>query len=321
MEYGVGAATATAAVMLTETAPALIDDSDIQTWLAGKLNGNDMAWPVADSNTVYVLHYPAGTTITSMGPMGTEKSCQAFGGYHSNITLDPNHGDQNVAYAVVPRCGDFNGFTGVDAVTAAESHELLEASTDPYPQVEPAYASCDDAHLYWLFALGGGETGDMCAQFPGAFTEFDGLPYLVQRTWSNAAAKAGHDPCVPALQGEVYFNAAPVLKDNIVLSDMGQTLSMKGVKIPVGQTKTIEIDLFSDGDTGGPWEVEASDFSALLGGSSNMDLSLDRTSGQNGEKLHLTITVNSANSYHSEIFMLKSKLNGQENLWVGLVGN
>ncbi len=35
-EYGVGAATATAPVVLTETAPALLDDSTIQTWLHGQ---------------------------------------------------------------------------------------------------------------------------------------------------------------------------------------------------------------------------------------------------------------------------------------------
>ena len=30
---------------------------------------------------------------------------------------------------------------------------------------------------------------------------------------SNKAAAAGHEPCVPALPGEVYFNSAPVLPD------------------------------------------------------------------------------------------------------------
>jgi hypothetical protein len=39
-------------------------------------------------------------------------------------------------------------------------------------------------------------------------------------------------------------------------------LFWKGVKIPVGQSKTIELDLFSDGDTGGPWLVDVKDYSA-----------------------------------------------------------
>ena len=81
----------------------------------------------------------------------------------------------------------------------------------------------------------------------------------MQRTWSNKAAPAGHDPCVPALPGEVYFNAAPVLNDNITVDVIGQTSRCKGVKIAVGETKTIEIDLFSDAATGGPWTVAVQD--------------------------------------------------------------
>ena len=66
-EYGVGAATGLPPIELTETAPAAIQDADIQTWLGGKLNGNDPLWPAADANTVYVLHYPESTTITLQG--------------------------------------------------------------------------------------------------------------------------------------------------------------------------------------------------------------------------------------------------------------
>jgi hypothetical protein len=321
-EYGVGPATGAPPVDLTEAAPAKIDDTQVQSWLAGKLNGDDPAWPATDENTVYVLHYPAGTTITADDGMGgLAKSCQSFGGYHSNITLDDAHGAQNVAYAVVPRCGNFDMFTGIDAVTGAESHELLEAVTDPYPQVNPAYGSCDEAHLYWLFALGGGETGDMCAQLPGAFNQFDELPYVVQRSWSNQSANAGHDPCVPALPGSVYFNAAPVLSDDITVNYQGQPLHMKGVKIPVGETKTIEVDLFSEADTGGPWNVQVVDYGSFTGQPSTLDLSLDRDSGQNGEKLHLTITATDASPYKFAPFFLISEQNGQQNFWIGMVGN
>src|SRR5262249_40312397 len=61
-EYGVGPGMATKPIMLTEAAPDTIDDTGIQTWLTGKLNGNDPAWPANDANTVYVLHYPGNTT-------------------------------------------------------------------------------------------------------------------------------------------------------------------------------------------------------------------------------------------------------------------
>jgi hypothetical protein len=317
-EYGVGPATAASTIMLNETAPTMLDDATIQTWLAGKLNGNDPAWPAADDNTIYLLHYPSGTSITLQTQNGTEASCTTFGGYHNSITLDANHGSQNVAYAVVPRCFKFGNLTGIDAVTSAESHEIIEAATDPYPMVNPAYAQADDAHLYWLFALGGGEVGDMCAQFPGVFTKFAELPYTVQRTWSNQAAKAGHDPCVPALPGAVYFNTAPVLNDNITI--MG-VITLKAAKIPVGQSKTIELDLFSDADTGGPWTVQAFDFAQLMGQPQTMSFTLDQSSGQNGQKLHLTIEVMKATQFNADIFLLESSLGNTTNWWLGLVGN
>jgi len=117
--------------------------------------------------------------------------------------------------------------SGIDAVTATGSHEIVEAATDPFPQsmgAAPGYSQPDEAHLYWLFGLGGGETGDMCAQQPGAFTKFAELPYVVQRTWSNIAAKQGHDPCVPPLPGEVFFNSVPVLNDTITFN-IGQTIT------------------------------------------------------------------------------------------------
>src|SRR5262249_40312223 len=155
-----------------------------------------------------------------------------------------------------------------------------------------------NAHLYWLFALGGGETGDMCAQFPGVFTKFSPLPYTVQRTWSDAAAKAGHDPCQPTAPGSVYFNSAPVLNDNISIQGAG---TMKGVKIPVGSSKVVDLDLFSDGDTGGPWKVQVKDFGALVGLGNTMSFSLDQTQGQNGQKLHLTINVNKPSQFGAGI--------------------
>jgi hypothetical protein len=306
-------------VNLTEAAPATIDDSAIQTWLAGKLNGDDPAWPAADANTVYVLHYPTGTTVTAGGGAGT--SCTDFGGYHDNITLDANHASLDVAYAVVPRCPSFGDLMGLDAVTGAESHELIEAVTDPNPSTNPAYASVEDKFFYWQRVLGGSEVGDMCAQFPNVFTKFSELPYMVQRTWSNQAAAAGHDPCVPALPNEVYFNAAPVLPDSIMATFMGQSLTQQGVKIPVGMSKTIELDLFSDGDTKGPFTVTAKDTAELFGQTPHLTLSLDKTSGVNGEKLHLTITVMTASKNNRETFIVATKLGQQENLWIGMVGN
>jgi hypothetical protein len=342
-EYGAGAATSTAPIQLTETALPTIDDSAIQTWLAGKLNGNDPAWPAADENTVYALFYPTGTTITlggggappptdggveggptegggGGGGFGAETSCTDFGGYHDNITLDATHGSIYVSYAVVPRCATFGPLTGIDVITGAGSHELIEATTDPYPTSEPAYLSVDSAHLYWSSVLGGGEVCDMCAQFPTSFTKFSELAYTVQRCWSNKAETAGHDPCVTELPGEVYFNSAPVFS-SVPATIEGMTTNVEGVTIAVGASQTLTVDLFSEGPTAGPWSLSASDLAELEGQAADLSFSFDKTSGQNGDKVQMTIKVLTAGRRNHEEFILYSKLGTQENSWIGFVNN
>ena len=315
-EYGVGAATGEAPIELAETSTGTIDDMAIQTWLAGKLNANDPAFPKADADTVFAINYPTGVSITQ----GGQASCVAFGGYHNSTTLDALHGGASVAYAVIPRCSDFDGFTGIDAVTAAASHELIEAATDPYPSTNPANAQLDNAHFYWVRALGGAEVGDLCAQSLASFTTFAELPFMVQRSWSNKEAKALHDPCVPALPGLPYFNTAPVLPDAVTLTLGPQTLMVKGVTIALNETKAVELDLFSDGPTAA-WNVEVLDVAQLTGKPTALKFALDKKKGQNGEKISLSITVLVEGKHKTETFLVSSTLGKQQNMWVGIVGN
>jgi hypothetical protein len=301
-EYGVGPATGHAAIKLSEAAPGTIDDSAIQQWIAQKVATS--AFPTPTMNTLFILYYPTGTTITLQGAT----SCQSFGGYHNSATVN----GQQVAYAVVPRCGN------LDQTTGAASHELIEAATDPFPMVNPAYAQVDDADSIWELVLGGGEVGDMCAQFPSVFTKFPPFNYTVQRTWSNKAALAGHDPCQPELPGEVYFNAAPVLPDMAPLNIQGQNVMVKAVHIPVGGTQVINLDLYSEGPVA-PWTVSAAEAT----GNNNLTLSLNKTTGQNGDVLQLTIKVLSAGQGNIEGFIVKSTSTSQPQHgdWFGVVGN
>jgi hypothetical protein len=321
-EYGVGAAEALPAVDLAEEAPSTISDPALQEWLVGKLNSDDPAFPIVGENTVIALHYPAGSVITFSGGGQTQKSCQAFLGYHSSITLDAAHGSVKVAYAVIPRCSGVPGMNLLETVTVTESHELIEAATDPYPQVDPAYASTDSAHIYWVLALGGGEVSDLCALWPDVNVVWPSLGYMVQRSWSNKAASASHDPCVPTLPGSPpYFNAVPVVKDVIKLSLGGQTASIKGINIPVGSSKVVDVQLFSDADTGGPFTVQAIDDADFWGGPKELSFSWDQDHGQNGQTLHLTIEVLKGNATNAQYFYLASTLGNKQNYWVGIVGN
>ncbi len=315
-EYGVGKLTAGDAIELTgETAPTTISDDEIKTFLQGKLDGTHPEFGTPDAQTIYTLFYPSTTTITlSAGGGQSDESCQTFGGYHDSVDV----GGKATAYAVIPECQDFGGLSGVNVLSSTSSHEFIEAATDPFPMSDPAYTQVDDDHLAWAFFLGGSETGDMCAQDDSSFYQPQGFPYYVQRSWSNAAAAAGKDPCVPSLSDEPYFNSAPVLNDKLSLSGGGQSIRTKGVKIPVGESKTIEIDLFSEAKTSGPWTVSAHE---LGGRTKTLDLSLDKSSGVNGEKLYLTITANSKSQYGASIFVLTSKLGSRSTRWVGFVGN
>ncbi len=312
-EYGVGPATSEPAIELDETVANSITDDQIQAWLGAKLNGGDLAFPTPTVNTLFIIYYPANVNISLPdGQGGVSLSCQSFGGYHSNFALDAAHGNLPVAYAVVPRCGT------MDDVTTAASHELMEAATDPLPMTNPAYGQTDGNHLYWELALGGGEIGDLCALGKSANTTLPEIGYLTQRGWSNASILAGHDPCVPAPANEVYFAAVPVMKDQI---NLGGGVAFKGVKIPVGQSKTIDVKLFSDGPTTGPWTVTAYDSSMFQGGPQRLDMSFDVDQGQNGQTLHLTINVLSAGQYKEETFFISSSLGNVRHRWIGAVGN
>jgi hypothetical protein len=257
------------------------------------------------------------------------QSCVAFSGYHDNAAaLDVDAGAQvSYAYAVIPTCG------GLDSITSTVSHEWVEASTDPLVTSTGAFTLTggpstafylpDQDHLIWA-VFGGGEAGDLCEpEGAGADLRLPGVG-VVQRTWSNLAAQGSHDPCVPEISG-AFFDSAPVLPETVMLnSTLTGNITTKGITIPVGQKKTIEVDLFSDGDTGGPWTVSAADLLSTRYGSYGFTPTLsfqwDRTQGVNGEKLHLTITVTAkALLAGAHAFMITSTKGGRTTMWPGLV--
>ncbi len=314
-EYGVGAAVAGQAVHLSEAAPASIEDAAIKTWLVSRLDGTHAEWPAPDAQTIYVLYYPAATAITYEGAT----SCGGFGGYHSEAALP---GGKSAVYAVIPRCASYPK-AGVDVVglpllTVTTSHELVEAATDPHPDTAPANFG---AGTYFGLPVAEVELADLCVADlqvdPTKFIVPEGLPFTVQRSWSNAAAKGRHDPCVPAAPTP-YFNSAPV--PVVALPDTKAYFSqvLQGWKLPVGQTTTIDVDLFSDGPTDGPWSVSVADVTNLDPGAPKyLDLKLDRTSGTNGDKLHLTVTALKDGLF--DIFEVTSKLGSRTAHWYGVV--
>lgn len=137
-----------------------ITDRTIQHMLQQEIGANS-AFPQPTPNTLYFVYLPPGVSVSQ----GGSRSCQAFCGYHENIS-------GKVFYAVMPYPGCQGCAGGLDvfpALTSTSSHELCEAITDTIP----GQGWYDDQN---------GEIGDICAwktKQVGAYT--------VQLEWSNRA--------------------------------------------------------------------------------------------------------------------------------------
>ena len=278
-EYNVGPLTAAQPTIITDPAPLSIDDSQIQPWLTAELKG-DAGLPPPTLNNVYVIFYPSTTTVTLNSAGWT--LCKNNLGYHESIPGSPP-----TVYAVVPDCGPVptRTTTALDSVTSIASHELIEAATDPLWS-SFAWVTLDAAHAVWSFDPGV-EVGDMCAFQPQSYQRLVGS-YVVQRSWSNASAAAGHDPCVPPL-AQPYFNAIPLFPDQVPINGVPGSLgpvTTSGVKVAVGASATIPVQLFADGPTTA-WTVDAKNEPVT---STDLSFTWDTTTGNAGDVLNLTIT-------------------------------
>jgi hypothetical protein len=150
---------------LTITTPApkhSESDTAIQHLLQHEIATNP-AVPHPTPNTLYFVYLPPGVRVVQ----GGSASCQAFCGYHNDIS-------GQIFYAAMPYpgcAGCTGGLAPLDALTSTSSHELCEAITDPIP----GQGWYDDVN---------GEIGDICAwktKKIGAYT--------VQLEWSNKANK------------------------------------------------------------------------------------------------------------------------------------
>ncbi len=322
-EYGVGPLTVLPAIQIAGTPPATLDDSTgtvspFEQTLVTNTTGANPPWGAADPSTIYLFLLPLGTNVTS----GGGNCCSSYLGYHYAVTA----GAVSIPYAVACDCPSYQGdpITVLQGVTTTVSHELVEGATDPLPFSNPAYTQEDDSDIMWTFATGG-ELADMCQyNFDSNYLP-PGSTYMIQRTWSNAAAAAGTNPCVPVPATGPFFESMAVLPDTITIGSAATngTLSSKGVLIPLGMSRTIDVQLYSAAATSGPWTVKAYDLAAYLGTSAaESTVSLDKTSGSNGDVLHLTITPKTADAtWGGEGFVLESDLNGQQNITIGAVAN
>jgi hypothetical protein len=316
-EYGIGALTAGPPLHLPVLGGSSIDDAQLEQMLTDNVTAADMGpWGSPEPSTIYAFIIPQGVTVTD----GSQTSCTDFFGYHQEADVTAS---THLPYVVVTQCSPQPAVgltTALDMVTGPLSHELIEATANPYPFVNPTgYDTLDSDHLAWQktpFVNAGQELTDLCTQIPNHFVKEGG--YTVQRSWSNAAMQAGHDPCVPNLTGSVYYQSEPVGAESLSVP-----AATKGWRILPGTNRTIELDLYSDGPTAGPWDVFAFDQLALTRGTADhLSFQLDRAGGASGDKLHLTISVGGLQNFDNiEVFAVASRRAGdaQPNLWYGLV--
>lgn len=322
-EYGIGPAAGTPPVVVTDTPPTSVDSNATIAWLTSELTTPNPAFPVPDSSTIYAIYYPAGTTVLDLlNPLAPLVGCKDIAGYHAPVPLPSGATPQVV---VVPRCAPSGGLSAADLVTATTSQEAIDSVTDP--QIDYfAWNDPDFAGSGWSFG-GALEIADACFGQPHGRFHSDELSATVQRAWSNAAAEAGHDPCVPAPAGP-YFNAAPVLDDGTEVFDeltspYQYSSFALGVSLAPGEETTIELRLFSDGPSP-PWtlsaaEIPSADPYGLL------DFAFDGDQGANGDVRHLRIHMRqppsgAAFSGNTQ-FEIVSTLGDRQNAWRVTVGD
>ena len=276
-------------VQLTTSPDAAYTDSvqgassSVQGWLSRAIATATL--PAPDANTLYVVYFPSTTTVT----LDNYKSCVrgGFGGYHNSMMM----GLRDVAYAVVVECTPLPpplpsvpATSVLQNATLSASHEILEAATDPVRGTGFVLGSTDWSSWPWADLTVGGEAGDLCVDGFGLNQDqTTSGRFTVQRTWSNAQAASGLDPCTPTSTGSVYFNAAPT-RSFFVLD--------------VGASATFDVDAFSSAPMA-DWTLAAQDFShstppsylsfSIAGGRLTDGGALIRVN--NGSKVQVTVTL------------------------------
>ena len=310
-EYGVGAATVGNSIVLTESAATAIKSTDIDDWLTSKLDGTHAEFGAVDKATlgakVFLLYYPNSSVIT----LENARSCQEFASYHAGVFLPSG---APAYYAVIPRCGLDSAPMTLQGIAAGVSFVTVASATDPVPSLSlgaQGYSGFDHDHAAFGL-LGGTEVASAC-QFEQILTPPE-LGFPIQRTWSNAAAAAYHDPClpVPATMTGPYFASVPIPKDMVAYYGGSK---IPGILVASGASAMVDVELISDAATSGPWTIKQ-----LPLGPTHYSYTFDKSSGINGDTLHLTVTNTSPSSATESAYFV-STLNGRTTFWAVAVGS
>ncbi|HEY8072897.1 MAG TPA: hypothetical protein VIF62_02275 [Labilithrix sp.] len=255
-EWGVGPGTHLASYRVPTAAPGNLDDSDVKKLLQDAFAAGSI--PPPNGSRIYTVYPPSGTSVTSFG----SKACDTFQAYHSSFTYSgADAGPPALAiYAITPRCdgGAADGMQPLDYVTWGQSHEVMEASSDP-----------DAMHPTWVIEQqtdatpDPGENADLCTSNP---TKVDG--HMITRNYSNAAAARGERVCVPAPPGP----------------DFGGYVDPLAITLKPGSATTVPLHLYANG--------AMPDFTVLAyPGNSEITVKQSAKTGNDGTVVMLTVTT------------------------------
>jgi hypothetical protein len=269
------------------------------------------SWPLptldgsGHSQTIYSLFIAPSTTETDPGS-GTSFCSLGGYGYHDAVTV----GATSVVFTVVLECTQQQTTAELEE---SATHEDVEAATNPYvtSTTMMGYKGFDAMHAAWDVYTGyNDELADACENWADSYyQESVAFPYWAQRSWSNTAALAGHDPCVPAPAGPYHGMTLFPSQESTVRVDQsslgGPASDTRAFEATLGQPLTFQVGYFSDGNAP-PWTI-AYDFpSALFNtvgrsvSNGRANVAIDKTSGQNGDRANVTVTVTAkgASGFH-----------------------
>jgi hypothetical protein len=287
-QYGVGSATVAASIVLTDTPPGQARDADIGAFLLAKLGSGALGATdeATLANEIFLMYYPTSTDLILND--GNTMCVDQLSGYYDAV-LHPSGAE--VSYAVVAHC-DQDGF--LENRTNATGFGMAATATDPFFNgSNQGWGTLDADHVGWLQFVGTDVT-ELC--FEQAITI---TGHSANSVYSNRDALAGREPCVGGT--EPYFNAAPVAVDALPNGEGS------GVLVPLGGSATVDVQLFSDAATSGPWSVTATS----LGGSAT--IALDGSAGTNGDVLHATLTASGSDTGG---FQIQSQLGSVTHQWI-----
>jgi hypothetical protein len=151
-----------------------LNDANIAAELASQIQASHL--PSPDANTLYTLHFPPGTVINgcTVGGCCADHRSDSETIFNAQVVL---HYTRMVDFATGECCAPDCGInTPFESLTAAASHEVVEAVTDPQPFSGWASPLALDP-----------EIADACRDTFGTITAPNGATYTVQSYFSNAA--------------------------------------------------------------------------------------------------------------------------------------